>query len=246
MKLGISLYGLVGFFSLIKSELLPDRFQSYTLIRLIPHWPLSGWFSGLLVLLLAISLEGGHSAISRRDLEVSGLESDKAQQLLKEKEHSTPNFVLSAQTASSLCEGNDTLVLMGLRIENTGADSSVFRYHVHYHSETLDEDARITILSNDIRQVLPNGSVYEFCAADAINLQIAAIKRGEFRSGRLQFIVTGNKTTEIADLPVEMTVTIEDYRGRESSAVFIGGKKKDRPSDVVGEKISAGNKGSNV
>lgn len=69
MKVGLALYSFVGFFDLMKSEFLPEKYQSWTIVKLIPLWSWKTWLILLLLLLVGILLEGAHAAIDKRDRE---------------------------------------------------------------------------------------------------------------------------------------------------------------------------------
>ena len=56
------IYSAAGFFDLVKSEFLPEKYHAYTIVRIIPHFPLAWWIVGLLVFLLLAALEGGYIA----------------------------------------------------------------------------------------------------------------------------------------------------------------------------------------
>jgi hypothetical protein len=62
-----SVWGLIGFVDLFKTELLPEKYQSYTVLRLLGYLSLRSWIIVTLVLLIGVLLEGGHAAIEKRD-----------------------------------------------------------------------------------------------------------------------------------------------------------------------------------
>lgn len=67
------LWGLVGVWDLVKSEFLPDKYQSLTVVKMTPHMQWRTWLIGILILLVFVLLEGAHTAIQRRDAEISRL-----------------------------------------------------------------------------------------------------------------------------------------------------------------------------
>ncbi len=68
-----ALWGLIGVWDLIKSEFLPDNYQSLTVVKMTPHMQWRTWLMGILVLLIVVLLEGAHKAIHRRNVELSRL-----------------------------------------------------------------------------------------------------------------------------------------------------------------------------
>jgi hypothetical protein len=58
---------LIGIFDLIKAEFLPERFQSYTAMRLLGILSWRTWVIVFLILFIGVLLEGGHVAIQKRD-----------------------------------------------------------------------------------------------------------------------------------------------------------------------------------
>jgi hypothetical protein len=58
---------LIGAWDLIKSEFLPERYQSWTVVALTPHLSWRTWVIVSLVLLLLTLMEGAHTAIKKRD-----------------------------------------------------------------------------------------------------------------------------------------------------------------------------------
>ena len=61
------LWTALGAWDLIKSELLPEKYQSWTVVAKTPHMAWHTWVIVFLVALLGILLEGAHAAIQRRD-----------------------------------------------------------------------------------------------------------------------------------------------------------------------------------
>jgi hypothetical protein len=53
------LWFLLGSFSLLRTEFLPERFQAYTAIRVLGYLSWHAWLFVLLGLLLGVLLEGG-------------------------------------------------------------------------------------------------------------------------------------------------------------------------------------------
>jgi hypothetical protein len=65
--IGGTLWAILGAWDLFKSEILPEKYQSWTLVAKTPHLSLSTWVIVLLAILLAVLLEGAHAAIQKRD-----------------------------------------------------------------------------------------------------------------------------------------------------------------------------------
>lgn len=81
------LWFLLGSFSLLRTEFLPERFQAYTAIRVLGYLSWHAWLFVLLGLLLGVLLEGGHAAIQSRNkklAETSALR-ESAQEAEREK-----------------------------------------------------------------------------------------------------------------------------------------------------------------
>jgi hypothetical protein len=64
----------IGTWDLIKSELLPDAYQSLTVVKLIPHISWRSWVMGVLVILIVALLEGSHVAIKKRNERIAELQ----------------------------------------------------------------------------------------------------------------------------------------------------------------------------
>jgi hypothetical protein len=94
MKIGGSVWLLVGVWDLIKSEFLPEKYQSWTVVTLTPRLSWRTWVIVSLVLLLLILAEGAHAAIKKRDVTTARLESEYA--LLKELQ-AKPNLQINWQ-----------------------------------------------------------------------------------------------------------------------------------------------------
>jgi len=68
------LWAVLGAWDLFKSELLPEKYQSWTLIAKTPHLHWYVWVLVLLAILLFLLLEGAHAAIKKRDAAKLNLE----------------------------------------------------------------------------------------------------------------------------------------------------------------------------
>lgn len=62
-----ALWSMLAAWDLIKSELLPEKYQSWILVAKTPHMAWSTWVIIFLVAVLGILLEGAHAAIQNRD-----------------------------------------------------------------------------------------------------------------------------------------------------------------------------------
>ena len=67
LLIGTTLWVILGAWDLIKSELLPEKYQSWTVVALTPHLQWRTWALALLVILLGVLLEGSHAAIRERE-----------------------------------------------------------------------------------------------------------------------------------------------------------------------------------
>jgi hypothetical protein len=69
-------WAVLGAWDLIKSELLPEKYQSWTVVALTPHLQWRTWALALLIILLGLLLEGSHAAIRKRDKANTELQSE--------------------------------------------------------------------------------------------------------------------------------------------------------------------------
>jgi hypothetical protein len=67
----LTVYSLIGLFDLLKAEFLPDKYQSWTVVKLLPSWSWRTWLVVLLMLVIGILLEGAHAALKRRDASIT-------------------------------------------------------------------------------------------------------------------------------------------------------------------------------
>jgi hypothetical protein len=87
-----AVWGLIGLFSLFRTEFLSEKYQRYTAINLLAHLSLRTWIYVALILVIGILLEGGHAAICKRDQEIS---------TIKETNHSLDERLHRALTVPS-------------------------------------------------------------------------------------------------------------------------------------------------
>src|ERR1700731_3858297 len=80
LLIGATLWAILGAWDLIKSELLPEKYQSWTLVAKTPHLSWRTWAIALLAILLCVLLEGAHAAIQKRDKVNAELRSRMVQQ----------------------------------------------------------------------------------------------------------------------------------------------------------------------
>lgn len=80
LVIGTTLWVTLGAWDLIKSELLPEKYQSWTVVAVTPHFRWQTWGLALLFILLAVLLEGSHAAIQKRDKANVILQSKMAKQ----------------------------------------------------------------------------------------------------------------------------------------------------------------------
>jgi hypothetical protein len=67
-------YFLLGSWDLFKSEFLPEKYQSWTVVKLTPHLSGSTWLILLLVIIIILLLEGAHTAMQKRDRLIAELQ----------------------------------------------------------------------------------------------------------------------------------------------------------------------------
>jgi hypothetical protein len=80
LLIGTTLWVILGTWDLIKSELLPDKYQSWTLVAKTPHLSWRTWVIALLAILLGVLLEGAHAAIQKRDKAKEDLQAQMVKQ----------------------------------------------------------------------------------------------------------------------------------------------------------------------
>jgi len=71
------LWVALGAWDLVKSELLPKKYESWTVVEKTPHMTWSTWVIVLLGILLIVLLEGAHAAIEKRDSALNTAASSK-------------------------------------------------------------------------------------------------------------------------------------------------------------------------
>jgi hypothetical protein len=67
LLIGGALWAILGAWDLMKSELLPDKYQSWTLVAKTPHLSWQIWVIALFAIVLGVLLEGAHAAMQTRD-----------------------------------------------------------------------------------------------------------------------------------------------------------------------------------
>jgi hypothetical protein len=78
--IGTTLWFVLGAWDLVKSEFLPEKYQSWTVVTLTPHLKWSMWALILLVILVGVLLEGSHAALRERDKVNAELQSEIVKQ----------------------------------------------------------------------------------------------------------------------------------------------------------------------
>lgn len=91
LLIGTTLWIILGAWDLIKSELLPDKYQSWTLVALTPHLLWRTWVIALLAILLGVLLEGSHAAIQERDKANAELQTKMMEQAVATHGKTTTN-----------------------------------------------------------------------------------------------------------------------------------------------------------
>ncbi len=155
-------------------------------------------------------------------------------------EERRPKFILESGPIISHYEGGKTLVLLGLRITNAGADSAVLGYGATYHSVVGKDTMQLILLKNEkLILKMPNGTASTFRGQDAINRQTGPIQRGHVRMGRLPVIIDGNKVDDIATGKSSIEVRTTDYLNTEYAVEFRGTGHGEAPMYMSGEPIDA-------
>jgi hypothetical protein len=85
LLIGTTLWAILGAWDLIKSELLPERFQSWTVVAKTPHLSWQTWAMASLAILLGVLLEGAHTAIQKREKNSTELQAQIATQVSRGK-----------------------------------------------------------------------------------------------------------------------------------------------------------------
>jgi len=91
LVIATTLWAILGTWDLIKSELLPEKYQSWTLVAKTPHLSWRTWVSALLVILIGVLLEGAHAAIQKRDRTNAELQTNLVAQTVAVRGKTTMN-----------------------------------------------------------------------------------------------------------------------------------------------------------
>jgi hypothetical protein len=131
----------------------------------------------------------------------------------------TPQFVFSANQTNTFYEKdlNTSLVLIALVVLNRGADSVAVGWKAHYDSPTFRSDMPNVHLTNE-QLVFNQHSATPLAwdtADDLAAKSMTPIKRGSMVAGRLPLSVPGDRRAEIQDGTATITITVQDYLGRE-------------------------------
>ena len=101
----LTVYSLIGLFDLLKAEFLPDKYQSWTVVKLLPSWSWRTWLVVLLMLVIGILLEGAHAALKRRDasITVEKRELEKLkEEVRQERDRYSPKLKMRGRANGSL------------------------------------------------------------------------------------------------------------------------------------------------
>jgi hypothetical protein len=169
-----------------------------------------------------------------KELEKENIENKK-----KVEQLSQPDFKLEVLRAISTYGGfgTDTFVSLATRIINRGTDSAILGWKVHYHSATFSGYARLAVLNKSLDLKLPNGSAFTLIPDNALFTKTGPIVCGDFRSGDLNVLVTGDKTREVASGEAVFTVYVTDYMNHETSFEFKGTGQVTEMRYLAGEKL---------
>jgi hypothetical protein len=201
-------------------------------VSVIQHW--HGWISGGL---LAGALEVGEKLnwwkVSKKVFVVLVLAlgflvsifaawQDEHRSNLAWQEKLQPHLEIDIADvmASYSSDSNETMLLIGMRIKNSGADSAAFGYKVHYRSDTVDQEPKVQYLVNGLTLAFSDGITFTMQGPEAINMRSdKPIQRGGSFVGRLPVKIVGNVSKEVSDGQYDLSVTVTDYLGRESSGL---------------------------
>lgn len=119
-----------------------------------------------------------------------------------------------------------TLVFPEVDLINGGADSSVFKFEAHYHSNTLDQDIPVVHVIGTAIFDLGKGLSYTFKEDEdsLIKKVIPIVPRGSVIAARLPLAIPGNRVDELGDGKTQIKITVYDYLNQSSSVVWQGTK----------------------
>lgn len=187
---------------------------------------------GLLIFLLAlICAVLGHLARPTAMPTASELAKEIAKELPVALPQATPS--LTILLAQARAQYNPRLglteVLLQAEIRNNGAPSSVTEWEIYYHSPTLEKELRFVkplhsplLFPDPVHQDVALEFDYP---RDSINEKVKDVpvtKEVPVR-GRILLNVPGNRSDEIGRGVARIYVSIYDYLGRRSDAMFIAG-----------------------
>ena len=66
-------YSVFALWDFVKSELLPEHYQSLTIVKMTPHLSWRTWVIVVLLIGIAVLLEGAHAAIQKRNTALAGI-----------------------------------------------------------------------------------------------------------------------------------------------------------------------------
>jgi hypothetical protein len=157
-----------------------------------------------------------------------------------------PFFRFEIAGSTQKLDGQNTIVLLVMRIVNTGAPSAVVGWRTCYKAYDQQGDAQTVFFPKELKFQIGN-TIQVFKSSDAINFRTNdPIPTGGFVAGRLPIIIPGDRTKEILRGDCEITVTIFDYLNKPYIATYKGGKETKQAEYLTGEPISAGQVGENL
>lgn len=113
---------VIGVWDLIKSELLPDRYQALTVVKMTPHMQWRTWLIVTLAIVILVLLEGAHAAIQKRNVQI------EQQRLAEPPPEPPPNLQINwgGIIYSSLYLSDDGV--WSASIAPTWSDTAKFRF----------------------------------------------------------------------------------------------------------------------
>ena len=223
-------YGALAFVDLIKAELLPAKYQDYTLVKGIPSWSWRTWALGFLVIILLVLLEGAHDATRKREQQITDRKHEIEQleaQLIVEKDRFKPQFrfktinfgVFPSQPNVPQVKGIDAFGWFELRLLNSGVPSIATNWRVFIEigghqiegRSILITDAMVITMRNEKSEKIAELTKDSFIQGKTIK----SIPTGDQARGWIVAGFTGHTALELRDPKTKWIVTCEDVLGKE-------------------------------
>ena len=167
----------------------------------------------------------------------------RIKELEERLDQSLPKFVVETHRAWSQQHTvtNKTMVLLTTRIVNHGAPSTVLGYGVKCTkadgSGDLPCHVAVVFSDDEISITLPGSGGHKFSwdPATALPNQTEPIQTGSHLTGDVPILIDGHVAAAVRDGGIEITVTVKDFKGRESSGTFKGTGPAKEATLLVGE-----------